>query len=462
MRRPVVLGVMALAVAAILVLLINVPTCSRLRTSTSHHRTGESRAKEPVDVRTNPPFQPPSLPPIEPTDSLFEGIVLDESRRPVPGAQVGTLLGQETVSTDHEGRFSMSASHPGRIIGSHGRAVGSVEVDESGQSGLVILLTGGASVSVSVSDLRTGQPIHNARIKSPSGAVYTTDRSGNVMAHGVMTITTRYEVSAIGYESVDFVRRGKPGELLEKTVQMLNGSPASGSVVDQNGTLVGDSLITFFNETTKGWSGTARTNGDGLWSIPAISNGRHSVTVTGTGIGSSRSIEILLADDRRSEIEIRIPRDVMIGGTVTLPHKEPVSANIRTSSGKLFHADSDGRFSAATMQGDLIWAEHGDLASAVYTTTGVPHGDVLLILHPTKLRISLLNRQGLVDVFAVIRGPTDNFKRRFVNDFVELSGIPMGEYSITVTAKRGATTLTHNNKVILTERQISSTLEVTL
>lgn len=321
------------------------------------------------------------------------GVVVDVDGVPVAGAQVvAKLRHQEGLAvglvgvrrmralTDGEGRFALrgltadvwnlSASHvdhaPVRREG--------LELEVGQVTEVRLVLPEPASLSGQIVNSR-GEPVSEARVTvrhDPTGSEnfyssHASDSDGRYSLEGVAPGNMALIVSHARYPEIIRHAVLEAGEN-SFDIELDSGLEIAGLVVDEVGAPVAEALVyasgsghgppsrrvTVAGERPRTWvpeqPGTGRTNAEGRFTLPALTNGTYSVVARKEGYATAESSPVVLDSESVSGVELRLETGGVITGHVLGVELDELSA-VRVSattpgrsSGSSSAVDHEGRF----------------------------------------------------------------------------------------------------------------------
>ena len=307
--------------------------------------------------------------------SSLGGVVLSETRQPMPGAEVSLggagasgrgFGGGESTATDASGRFRFDHLSPGRytlsasVPGQSTEPVEAVLVGSESKEDVTLVLAGGATIRGVVSglsdSLRAGV---NVSANGQKG-YWASARTG---ADG------RFELTGAPAGTISL--RATAGDFLSGSTRSANGSVtiAEGQkeaeaeiVFEGNGALSGrvtrggqpvaDARV-FVGGGSGGSGGSGRTDESGAYRVEGLDAGRLHRERPGRGTGGGRAVSKEVRIDGETSLDVDLPMASLFGLVVDGATKQPladarVTANLDgDASGRPGYAtsDSNGRFS---------------------------------------------------------------------------------------------------------------------
>ena len=305
--------------------------------------------------------------------SSLGGVVLSETRQPMPGAEVALeganapgrgFGGGESAATDASGRFRFDHLSPGRftlrasVPGQTTEPVEAVLVAGESKDDVTLVLAGGATIRGVVSGLPDAQRAGvNVNASGPR-EYWASARTG---ADG------RFELTGAPAGTISL--RATAGDFLAGSTRSANGSvtiaegqkeadaeivfEGTGSLsgrVTRGGSPVADARV-FVGGNRGGFSASARTDESGSYRIEGIVPGDYTVTVQAAA-GGGRAVSKEIRIDGEASLDVELPMARLFGIVVDGSTKQPladarVTANPDGSaSGRPGFATSDtnGRF----------------------------------------------------------------------------------------------------------------------
>lgn len=309
------------------------------------------------------------------------GIVIDkETRRPIPGAQVGLRLGTQTTA-DSEGRFTLAWTRPSsNMLYLHAAAPGYATSMIAARTGtestrdVIIALSPGSKLAVTVVE-PNGAPIPGAKVSllglESQEWNFATDADGQFEFDGLDPVVRSYglHVTHPGHPArLINVQPGPAGRTLHQRVVLSRGVMVLGQVTDPNGRPVVGATV---GNTTSAimWNCLkARTNEHGQYQLGAVDTGelvlwatheRHAPFVTHMKLEADRF-------ERRVDIQLGCPR-VFSGRVVDVAGRPVPQAKVKMWG---YHELTD-----------LVAAEHPCDASGRFTIPNAPaEGELELLI----------------------------------------------------------------------------------
>ena len=239
-KRTVVLGVLVVAVAAVLLALWlrrdRSPRAAATPASSSTSPAAAAAASATTNRRT-PPVRDP-----EPAGAIrLEGLVVDEHDRPVAGADVelSTRPPRRTQS-DTDGSFAIDGLLPQSYVihawtrdryTSHTPFIARPTTEP-----IILHLRPGNTVAYTVLDAGTDQPIAGAELDGGRG-LHRTDAAGKVTVSGLAPWFNGFEIRHPDYAAhLDtFTLSDDPGGIVTRTVRLLRGVAVTARVLGPDG-----------------------------------------------------------------------------------------------------------------------------------------------------------------------------------------------------------------------------------
>ncbi len=305
------------------------------------------------------------------------GIVIDrETRRPIPGAQVGLRLGTQTTA-DSEGRFTLAWTRPSSDMlylhaAASGYATGMIAARTGTEStrDVIIALSPGSKLAVTVVE-PNGAPIPGAKVsllglESLEWNIGT-DADGQFEFDGLDPVVRSYglHVTHPGHPArLINVQPGPAGRTLHQRVVLSRGVMVFGQVTDPNGRPVVGATVGNTRSAIMWNCLKARTNEHGLYQLGAVDTGELVLWATHERHAPFVTHMKLEADgfERRVDIQLGCPR--VLSGRVVDDAGDPVPPakvkmwkyNEPTDLAAAEHpCDSSGRFTIpnAPTEGEL-------------------------------------------------------------------------------------------------------------
>jgi protocatechuate 3,4-dioxygenase beta subunit len=403
-----------------------------------------SVALAPEPVQRDRPAPPTLAAPIEPGDLRLEGIVVDRDEHPVGGVLV-TLAGARETVTEADGSFAFEHLATGNYV--IAAEQGSAYAEDRGakltatSDPVTLTLRRGAALIVHVVAAESGEPIANAKVETSDRAGLT-DSSGTVALRALDTGSTRIEVVAAGRAPItQYVSSDDPELAIERTIELAQGAPLSGVVLDELGKPLANASVNVDTITTSShlW---VTTDDDGRWSLAAVAGGKHAIQAIATHHISAA--ELVVETDgahARTDIVVRVDRGGAIAGIV-VDRRGARVANASVSTG-FGHATTDD---AGAFRVDGI--PPGDYSvSATTATAGTGEhairlgpGDaaqVELVLGEGSIAGRVVDDAGHPVADASLRARharNDHLYHAFADDYgkFDFGGMEPGDYKITI------------------------------
>ena len=302
--------------------------------------------------------------------SSLGGVVLSETRQPVPGAEVALeganapgrgFGGGESAATDASGRFRFDHLSPGRftlrasVPGQTTEPVEAVLVAGESKDDVTLVLAGGATIRGVVSGLPDAQRTGVSVNASGPREYWASARTG---ADG------RFELA--GAPAGTITLRATAGDFLSGSTRSANGSvtvvegqkEAEAEIVfEGTGALSGrvtrgGSPVAEARVSVGGRSGSAsgRTDDGGSYRIEGITTGDYTANVQAAAGGRGVSKEVRIDGDVSLDVELPLARlfGVVVDGSTKQPLADArVTANLESSASSrpgFATSDSNGRF----------------------------------------------------------------------------------------------------------------------
>lgn len=307
--------------------------------------------------------------------SSLGGVVLSESRQPMPGAEVSLeganapgrgagFGGGESATSDASGRFRFDHLSPGRytlaasVPAQSTDPVEAVVVAGESKDDVVLVLAGGATIRGVVSGLpetlRAGVGVsasgpRDFRASARTGADGRFELSGapagtislRAVAGDLLSGATRFSGASVTIAE---------GQKEAEAEIVFEGTGALSGRVTRGGSPVSDARL-FVSGQKGGSSGSGRTDENGAYRIEGLTSGDYTVNVqavAGGGRGVSKDIRV----DGEASLDVELPMARLFGVVVDSSSKQPladvrVTANLDGgTSGRpgFASSDSNGRF----------------------------------------------------------------------------------------------------------------------
>ena len=307
--------------------------------------------------------------------SSLGGVVLSETRQPVPGAEVALeganapgrgfgSGGGESATTDASGRFRFDHLAPGRytlgasVPAQAAEPVEAIVVAGESKDDVVLVLAGGATIRGVVSGLsetlRAGVGV-NASGPREYGASARTGADGRFELSGAPAGTISLRATAGDFfagatRSASGSVTIAEGQKEAEAEIVFEGTGALSGRVTRGGSPVSEARL-FLGGPRGGSSGSGRTDESGSYRIEGLTPGDYTVNVqaaAGGGRGVSKEIRI----DGEASLDIELPMARLFGIVVDGSTKQPladarVTANLDGGSSSrpgFASSDSNGRF----------------------------------------------------------------------------------------------------------------------
>ncbi|HYN43420.1 MAG TPA: carboxypeptidase regulatory-like domain-containing protein, partial [Thermoanaerobaculia bacterium] len=305
--------------------------------------------------------------------SSLGGVVLSETRQPMPGAEVALeganspgrgFGGGETAATDAAGRFRFDHLSPGRftlrasVPGQTTEPVEAVLVSGESKDDVTLVLAGGATIRGVVSGLpdaqragvnvnasgpreywasvRTGAGGRFELTGAPAGTISLRATAGDFLSG-----STR---SAIGSVTLAEGQKEAEAEIVFEGTGTLSGH------ITRGGPPVADARV-FVGGNRGVFSASARTDESGSYRIEGIVPGDYTVNVQ-AAVGGGRAVSKEIRIDGEASLDVELPMARLFGIVVDGSTKQPLAdARVTatpdgSASGRPGFAtsDSNGRF----------------------------------------------------------------------------------------------------------------------
>jgi hypothetical protein len=307
------------------------------------------------------------------------GVVLSETRQPMPGAEVSLggagawgrgFGGGESAATDASGRFRFDHLSPGRytltasVPGQSTEPVEAVLVGGESKEDLTLVLTGGATIRGVVSGLSDSLLAGVSVSASGQKGYWASARAG---ADG------RFELTGAPAGTISL--RATAGDFLGASTRSANGSVtiAEGQreaeaeiVFEGNGALSGrvtrggqpvaDARV-YVGSGSGGTGGSGRTDESGAYRVEGLDAGDYNVNVQ-PGNGGGRAVSKKVRIDGEASLDFELPMASLSGLVVDGSTKQPLADASVTAAldgnatGRPGYAttDSNGRFSVEDVE----------------------------------------------------------------------------------------------------------------
>ncbi|MBK9965638.1 MAG: carboxypeptidase regulatory-like domain-containing protein [Holophagales bacterium] len=307
--------------------------------------------------------------------SSLGGVVLSETRQPVPGAEVALeganapgrgfgSGGGESATTDASGRFRFDHLAPGRytlgasVPAQAAEPVEAIVVAGESKDDVVLVLAGGATIRGVVSGLsetlRAGVGV-NASGPREYGASARTGADGRFELSGAPAGTISLRATAGDFfagatRSASGSVTIAEGQKEAEAEIVFEGTGALSGRVTRGGSPVPEARL-FLGGPRGASSGSGRTDESGSYRIEGLTPGDYTVNVqaaAGGGRGVSKEIRI----DGEASLDVELPMARLFGIVVDGSTKQPladarVTANLDGGSSSrpgFASSDSNGRF----------------------------------------------------------------------------------------------------------------------
>ena len=279
--------------------------------------------------------------------SAIAGVVLSETRQPVPGAGVlleggaarpGSFGGGDETAADGSGRFRFDRLSAGRytlranVPGQSSEPVEAVVVEGEPSREVTLVLSGGATIRGSVSGLPEGlRALVNVNANGPRNywATVKAGADGRFELAGVPVgnITVR---AAAGDFLSGTMRSASSTVVIEEgqkeaeTQIVFEGNGALSGRVTRGGRPVADARVVVGSQRS-GQSGSGRTDDTGAYRIEGIEPGDYEAWVHAEAYGMGRGVSRKVKVDGETRLDVDLPLASLSGVVVDASTKRPLS-----------------------------------------------------------------------------------------------------------------------------------------
>ncbi len=271
----------------------------------------------------------------------LQGLVLDQNGKEVPDAIITVdSRPRKNKTTDENGSFTFEDLLPktySLTARSDKGVAGPVAVNMAAQSDPIILtLTEGSSLDVTVLDAESKEPVANATVNLRG----TEKRNGTTDSEGIAKLTNLVpDVYRIAVEAEGFAPKSswvRATKTSERKILLEKGQAVAGIVLDSKEAPVKGAMVIYSG--VSGWSqqgareNAAISDKDGKFSFPALPGGTFRFIAThekhAPGTSEPTTLSIREATDN---VVIKMPPGVRLAGTVFDKAGQPLaSARVRT------------------------------------------------------------------------------------------------------------------------------------
>lgn len=299
--------------------------------------------------------------------SALGGVVLSETRQPVPGASVsleggasrgGGFGGSDETTTDGAGRFRFDHLSPARytlrasVPGQSSEPAEAVVVEGEAVPDVTLVLSGGATLRGSVSGLpETLRGAVNVSANGPRDfwATVRTGPDGRFELSGVPTGQISVRASAGDFASGMMRSANASVSIAEGQTEaeveiVFEGDGALSGRVTRGGKPVADARIVAGAART-GRSASGRTDETGAYRIEGITPGEYEVWVQADAYGRAGNVSRTVSIDGEARLDVELPVASLFGIVVDASTKQPL-AEVRVAAS--LEGGAEGRPGAAT------------------------------------------------------------------------------------------------------------------
>lgn len=299
--------------------------------------------------------------------SALGGVVLSETRQPVPGASVsleggasrgGGFGGGNETTTDGAGRFRFDHLSPARytlrasVPGQSSEPAEAVVVEGEAVPDVTLVLSGGATLRGSVSGLpETLRGAVNVSANGPRDfwATVRTGPDGRFELSGVPTGQISVRASAGDFASGTMRSANASVSIAEGQTEaeveiVFEGDGALSGRVTRGGKPVADARIVAGAART-GRSASGRTDETGAYRIEGITPGEYEVWVQADAYGRAGNVSRTVSIDGEARLDVELPVASLFGIVVDASTKQPL-AEVRVAAS--LEGGAEGRPGAAT------------------------------------------------------------------------------------------------------------------
>ncbi|MEM8961623.1 MAG: carboxypeptidase-like regulatory domain-containing protein [Acidobacteriota bacterium] len=360
---------------------------------------------------------------------VVEGVIVDADEQPITGAQVdarrhrglfsNTSLQGESVSSDGDGRFTLTGLAPGSpttiTVRRRGFAVRYVPITPPIEEPLVIALVGLGGISGKVT-AEDGSEIEDmsVRPKRSSGRSEASKRfdSGAFVIDKLQAGVYQVHVKSKGFLPASVgdiqVTGGSITEDVEVTLR--RGATLVGQILDPDGAPVADAAVSLDGDPTM----QASSDEDGRYRLDGIESGHQVVVARHRDFLAGRGV-IEVRGDVENELDLTLGRGHAVRGAVLDPSGAPAPearVSLTAMAGEMVTTalpDADGRF------------EYEKVAPGTYELTASSSGDRVA---RAELGEPLVVAAGDVDGLVLVLEESAVGKVRGVVSGVEVDDIP--------------------------------------
>lgn len=221
---------------------------------------------------------------LQPAEGGLEGRVRDGNGRPIAGARVTLLPGDELTPTviaytDERGVFELAQLAPGPATieldhPEYAPASRPVKVPKLARSGktLELELALGWDLEVVVRAFGSGDPVAGARVEV-AGQVWATDEAGEVRVHRLAGAAAQVRVRASGFVTADAAVPRPDAGRAAQVFDLEEASGIEGRVIDERGEAVGGARVVLRAREGGTVLAEVTTAADGRWSAEGLPEG---------------------------------------------------------------------------------------------------------------------------------------------------------------------------------------------
>lgn len=279
--------------------------------------------------------------------SAVSGVVLSETRQPVPGAGVtieggvarpGSFGGGDETAADGAGRFRFERLSAGRytlrasVPGQSSEPVEAVVVEGEPSRELTLVLSGGATLRGSVSGLPEALRGHvsvNANGPRDYWATVKAGADGRFELAGVPVGTIRVRASAGDFLSGTMRSAGstvvvEEGQKEAETEIVFEGNGALSGRVTRGGRPLADARVIVGSQRS-GRSASGRTDDTGAYRIEGLTPGDYDAIVQADTAGMRPGVSRTVKVDGETRLDVDLPLASLFGVVVDASTKRPLS-----------------------------------------------------------------------------------------------------------------------------------------